>query len=97
MLLRKILFPVAILNFLFQLTRSFLYSANFLKVHETKINTICIGNLSMGGTGKTPLVKFLIERFPKKINISVIIKHLARSKCLQHRPTAGTCAYPQRS
>ena len=53
MLLRKILFPVAILNFLFQLTKSFLYSTNFLKVHETNINTICIGNLSMGGTGNT--------------------------------------------
>ena len=78
MLLRKILFPVAILNFLLQLIRSFLYSANFLKVHETKINTICIGNLSMGGTGKTPLVKFLIERFPKKINISVLSRGYKR-------------------
>ena len=83
MLLRKILFPIAILNFLFQLTRSFLYSANFLKVHETKINTICIGNLSMGGTGKTPLVKFLIERFPKKINMAMQISLKARAiQCL---------------
>ena len=78
MLLRKILFPVAILNFLFQLTRGFLYSTNFLKVHETNINTICIGNLSMGGTGKTPLVKFLIERFQKKINISVLSRGYKR-------------------
>lgn len=78
MLLRKILFPVAILNFLFQLTRSFLYSTNFLKVYESKINTVCIGNLSLGGTGKTPLVKFLIERFPKKINISVLSRGYKR-------------------
>ena len=66
MLLRKILFPVAVLNYLFQLIRSFLYANNFFKVHQTKINTICIGNLSLGGTGKTPLVKFLIERLSKK-------------------------------
>ncbi len=79
MLLRKILFPVAILNFLIQLTRSFLYSTNLLKSYETKINTICIGNLSMGGTGKTPLVKFLIERFPKKINISVLSRGYKRN------------------
>ena len=78
MLLRKILFPVAILNFLFQLIRGFLYSTNFLKVHETNINTICIGNLSMGGTGKTPLVKFLIERLPKKTNISVLSRGYKR-------------------
>ena len=70
MLLRKILFPVAVLNYLFQLIRSFLYANNFFKVHQTKINTICIGNLSLGGTGKTPLVKFLIGGLSKKINIS---------------------------
>lgn len=78
MLLRKILFPVAALNYLFQLIRSFLYANNFFKVHQTKINTICIGNLSMGGTGKTPLVKFLIERLSKKINISVLSRGYKR-------------------
>ena len=78
MLLRKILFPVAVLNYLFQLTRSFLYANNFFKTHQTKINTICIGNLSLGGTGKTPLVKFLIQRLSKKINISVLSRGYKR-------------------
>ena len=78
MLLRKILFPVAVLNYLFQLTRSFLYANNFFKAHQTKINTICIGNLSLGGTGKTPLVKFLIQRLSKKINISVLSRGYKR-------------------
>ena len=78
MLLRKILFPFATLNYLFQLARSFMYSNNFFSVHETKINTICIGNLSLGGTGKTPLVKFLIERLSKKINISVLSRGYKR-------------------
>tara|TARA_B100000989_G_scaffold150925_1_gene112516 strand:+ start:5809 stop:6819 length:1011 start_codon:yes stop_codon:yes gene_type:complete len=78
MIIRKILFPVAILNFLVQIVRSFLYSTNFLTVYEAKINTICIGNLSMGGTGKTPLVKFLIDRLPKKINVSVLSRGYKR-------------------
>ena len=78
MLLRKILFPFAALNYLFQLAKSFMYSNNFFSVHETKINTICIGNLSLGGTGKTPLVKFLIERLSKKINISVLSRGYKR-------------------
>ena len=78
MLLRKILFPVAVLNYLFQLIRSFLYANNFFKVYHPKINTICIGNLSLGGTGKTPLVKFLIERLSKKINISVLSRGYKR-------------------
>ena len=78
MLLRKILFPFAILNYLFQSARSFMYSNNFFSVRETKINTICIGNLSLGGTGKTPLVQFLIERLSKKINISVLSRGYKR-------------------
>tara|TARA_Y100000816_G_scaffold287971_1_gene271649 strand:- start:2646 stop:3656 length:1011 start_codon:yes stop_codon:yes gene_type:complete len=78
MLLRKILFPVAILNYLFQLSKSFFYSNKILKSHKTKINTICIGNLSLGGTGKTPLVKFLIERLSEKINISVLSRGYKR-------------------
>jgi len=78
MLLRKILFPVAILNYLFQLSKSFFYSNKILKAHKTKINTICIGNLSLGGTGKTPLVKFLIERLSEKINISVLSRGYKR-------------------
>ena len=78
MLLRKILFPVATLNYLFQLSKSFFYSNKILKSHKTKINTICIGNLSLGGTGKTPLVKFLIERLSEKINISVLSRGYKR-------------------
>ena len=78
MLLRKILFPVAVLNYLFQLIRSFLYANNFFKVYQPKINTICVGNLSLGGTGKTPFVKFLIERLSKKINISVLSRGYKR-------------------
>ena len=80
MLLRKILFPVAILNFLLQLIRSFLYSANFLKVHETKINTICIGNLSMGGTGKTPLVAWLAHWFAQHNKKPAIISRGYKAK-----------------
>ena len=36
------------------------------------------GNLSLGGTGKTPLVKFLIERLSEKINISVLSRGYKR-------------------
>tara|TARA_B100000963_G_scaffold351788_1_gene363952 strand:+ start:4822 stop:5886 length:1065 start_codon:yes stop_codon:yes gene_type:complete len=78
MLLRKILFPIAALNYLLQSSKSFFYSKKILKAHKTKVNTICVGNLSLGGTGKTPLVKFLIERLSEKINISVLSRGYKR-------------------
>ncbi len=42
--------------------RNFLYSAGFLKIHHAKAAVISIGNITTGGTGKTPLVVWLCKR-----------------------------------
>jgi len=41
--------------------RNMLYDTNLFKVHSFDIHTIGIGNLSMGGDGKTPMAEYLIE------------------------------------
>ncbi len=41
--------------------RHLLYSWRILRQHEPKIPTICVGNLTVGGTGKTPHVQLLVE------------------------------------
>ena len=46
--LRKLLFPISIIYFIFQLIKNKLYDLRFLKVTEFDIPTLCIGNLSMG-------------------------------------------------
>ena len=43
-----------------------LYDFNLIKTYKSKIITISIGNLKTGGTGKTPLVEYLIKLFIKK-------------------------------
>jgi tetraacyldisaccharide 4'-kinase len=39
--------------------RNFLYSKGLLKVHHVDAAVLCIGNITVGGTGKTPLVVWL--------------------------------------
>lgn len=41
--------------------RNFLYSKGLLKVHHVDAAVFCVGNITTGGTGKTPLVVWLYK------------------------------------
>jgi tetraacyldisaccharide 4'-kinase len=49
--------------------RNALYSSGLLKVHSVSVPVICIGNLTTGGTGKTPLVAWLCQTIDQKSKI----------------------------
>lgn len=42
--------------------RNFLYSSGLLKTHQVNADVISIGNITVGGTGKTPLVIWLCKK-----------------------------------
>jgi tetraacyldisaccharide 4'-kinase len=44
-------------------TRNFFYDRNLLNVARLPRPTISVGNLTVGGTGKTPLVEYVARRF----------------------------------
>lgn len=46
--------------------RNRLYSHGLLKAHHAGVPTLCIGNLTTGGTGKTPLVVWLCRHVKAK-------------------------------
>ena len=50
--------------------RHLLYDEHALPKYEPRIPTICVGNIAVGGTGKTPMVEYLI-RLLQKNNYSV--------------------------
>lgn len=60
-LLRKIAFPFSLIYALVVYVRNLLYDIGFFKSVTYKTPTICVGNLSVGGTGKTPMIEYLIR------------------------------------
>ena len=69
-----------ILNYIYVITiyiRNLLYDIKILKSKEYDIPIICIGNLSVGGTGKTPHVEYII-RLLKNKKISILSRGYGR-------------------
>lgn len=60
-LLRKIAFPFSLIYALVVHVRNFLYNIGVFASKSYRTPTICVGNLSVGGTGKTPMIEYLIR------------------------------------
>ncbi|MCX5656816.1 MAG: tetraacyldisaccharide 4'-kinase [Candidatus Omnitrophica bacterium] len=57
----------------------FLYKINFLKKYRAPIRIISVGNITWGGTGKTPLVQFIAEYLKNKEHkIAILIRGYGR-------------------
>ncbi len=58
--------------------RNLAYQKTFLKIYQLKIPVISVGNLSLGGTGKTSLVKFLCEKLSSKYHVVILSRGYKR-------------------
>lgn len=77
-LLRKILFPFAILYGGITSLRNYLYFINVFKRTSFPIPTIVVGNLSVGGTGKTPMVEYIIRLLKDQYHIATLSRGYKR-------------------
>ena len=77
-LLRKLLFPFAILYGVITSIRNFLFDAGFLKSYSFDLPIIAVGNLSVGGTGKTPQIEYLIRLLSEKYKIATLSRGYKR-------------------
>ncbi|MDR7208876.1 tetraacyldisaccharide 4'-kinase [Flavobacterium piscis] len=77
-LLRKTLFPFAILYGFITTIRNFLFDKGILKSTAFDIPVIAVGNLSVGGTGKTPQIEYLIRLLSDKYKIATLSRGYKR-------------------
>ncbi|MBW4362205.1 tetraacyldisaccharide 4'-kinase [Flavobacterium taihuense] len=77
-LLRKILFPFAILYGFITSIRNFLFDKGILKTYSFDIPVIAVGNLSVGGTGKTPQIEYLIRLLSDKYKVATLSRGYKR-------------------
>ncbi|MFY7987792.1 MAG: tetraacyldisaccharide 4'-kinase [Flavobacterium sp.] len=77
--LRKILFPFAFLYWLITYIRNWLYDKNIFDAVEFDIPIIAVGNLSVGGTGKTPQIEYLIRLLSDKYKVAVLSRGYKRT------------------
>jgi tetraacyldisaccharide 4'-kinase len=59
--LGPILWPISVLFYFTTLVRNFCFDQGLLKVRRFDVPIISVGNISVGGTGKTPHVKKIVE------------------------------------
>lgn len=77
-LLRKTLFPFAILYGLITSIRNFLFDKGILKSYSFDVPVIAVGNLSVGGTGKTPQIEYLIRLLSPKYKVATLSRGYKR-------------------
>lgn len=79
MALRKFfLFPFSIIYSFVTGIRNFLYDKKFFKSVSFDFPVICIGNLKVGGTGKTPHVEYLAEFLSSEFSIGIVSRGYGR-------------------
>lgn len=76
--INKWLLPLSWLFGLIVFIRNKLFDWNILKQKEYSIPIICVGNITVGGTGKTPHTEYLIELLKKRYRVAVLSRGYKR-------------------
>lgn len=77
-LLRKILFPLAVSYGWVTWFRNFLFDHSILKSYRFDLPVIAVGNLSVGGTGKTPMIEYLVRLLSPDYKIATLSRGYKR-------------------
>ena len=83
-----LLLPFSLLYGIVIRLRNWFYDRGILPSEEKKVATIVVGNLTVGGTGKTPHVEYIVEKLQSEFKVAVIsrgykrcTKEIGRASC----------------
>jgi len=88
--IRIFLFPVSLVYALVVYLRNFLFDVGVFKGKSFETPTICVGNLSVGGTGKTPMIEFLIRLLSPEKSVAVLSRGYGRKSAGFQMATAAS-------
>lgn len=78
LLLKILLFPVSILFLGITVLRNKLYDWGVLTSTKHAVQVVSIGNIRVGGSGKTPMVSYLVNQFKTKARIGLLSRGYGR-------------------
>lgn len=73
-----LLFPLALIYDGITSLRNRMFEAGLKKSQPFEVPTIVVGNLAVGGTGKTPFVEFLINHLSSSFNLAILSRGYGR-------------------
>ncbi|HKO80949.1 MAG TPA: tetraacyldisaccharide 4'-kinase [Chitinophagaceae bacterium] len=75
---RILLLPFALVYWLAITIRNWMYNKKILHSTSFALPLICIGNLSVGGTGKSPMVEYLVRLLKDKFKVATLSRGYKR-------------------
>ncbi|MBL0882886.1 MAG: tetraacyldisaccharide 4'-kinase [Chitinophagaceae bacterium] len=75
---RVLLLPVALLYGLIIRIRNWMFDKQYLKSASFNFPLICVGNLAVGGTGKSPMVEYLLYLLSPQFNVGTLSRGYKR-------------------
>ena len=75
---KYLLLPISLVYGIVVWLRNWLFDKNILKSAAFNFPVICVGNLAVGGTGKTPMVEYLIRLLKHEFVIATISRGYKR-------------------
>ena len=90
--LRNLGWPISLLYGWVVWVRNKLYDWGWLSSRAYEVPVLCVGNLSTGGSGKTPMVEWLLSRLSPERKVAVLSRGYRRRSSGYQRVTAGRTA-----
>ncbi len=87
---RLVLLPLAALYRLAMRIRTFVYARGWLQVQDLPLPTVAVGNLTVGGSGKTPIATWIAQYYAAKGLVpGILLRGLRRRRRDPGPRTAG--------